>query len=831
MSEPLIIHEQKTGRNTVAYDIPLTKDDWLQILADKNLTSDTWRSVLMSFYFMPEHKATCTECANKYGYPKNRYNNGIWMFGKNLMQKLGKFKTVDADGEANYWPVAMGVCREVAEGFEWTLRKELVEALRDMLVRDVLKQYLAALPENWEEERYKWRAVQWFQKHWDNDAPDFAAMFEKATEKTANLLASAYFQPRGMMLRFAKAAPETVRDMFRQLFDESVPVGKRAEAFMENAEELRQKYTSNDKNNYQNTNAISTYLWLRYPDKYLIYKSTEYSKVAERLGLDYTVKQNGKVAEMMKGFKMYGELNAVLRNSPEAKEAFANLLEEDDTLYRDPALHTFTIDFGFWISCWYEGADKKLYLNQPSEKMEKFIKEARDLLHSKKNIILQGAPGTGKTYNTAALALAIIDGYVPESHEEIMERYEELRDEKRIGFTTFHQSMDYEDFIEGIKPVHEGGAVSYKIEDGIFKELCSSAKVASEVVASGTDNLMEGMNANPTIWKVSLEGTGDNPTRRDCMANGYIRIGWAEYGDIDFTEDNPKVTEGKNILRAFQNDMQIGDVVVSCFSQDETDAIGIVTGDYEFRPEGGELPRYRTVRWVVKDIKHNIKDINNGKHMTLGTVYRLGIAMDDLLEVVKQHAPVVKTIAEPSEKPYVLIIDEINRANVSKVFGELITLIEKDKRIGAEHPVTLALPYSKQKDFGVPQNLYLIGTMNTTDRSTGTLDYAIRRRFAFLTIPANREIIKNETARQLFDDVKKFIVSHKYADMDIEDLMVGHSYFMADDDAGLIMKMKYEVIPLIKEYIKDGILSVNQDEANRYFESWLQLQAVDDSNS
>ena len=100
-----------------------------------------------------------------------------------------------------------------------------------------------------------------------------------------------------------------------------------------------------------------------------------------------------------------------------------------------------------------------------------------------------------------------------------------------------------------------------------------------------------------------------------------------------------------------------------------------------------------------------------------------------------------------------------------------------------------------------------------------------------MTIPAKRDIIKDETAKLLFDDVKQFIESHKYADMDIEDLMVGHSYFMADNDDELAMKIQFEVIPLIKEYIKDGILSVKRDESDRYFESWLQLQPVNDSNS
>ena len=275
--------------------------------------------------------------------------------------------------------------------------------------------------------------------------------------------------------------------------------------------------------------------------------------------------------------------------------------------------------------------------------------------------------------------------------------------------------------------------------------------------------------------------------------------------------------------------MKVGDIIVSCWSQTETDAIGIVTGDYEYHPEGGNYPRYRDVHWIVKGIKHDITGINNGRKMTLGTVYRLSTTLNDMIDVIKQYAPVTQSLTDNVEKPFVLIIDEINRGNVSKIFGELITLVEKDKRLGEDHPVMLTLPYSKQPDFGVPSNLYIIGTMNTTDRSTGTIDYALRRRFAFLTVPSRKEIIKNETGRRLFDNVKEFIVKYRFADIDIEDLMVGHSYFMADDDA-LLLKVRYEIIPLIKEYIKDGILRVSRDEQNNYFNAWLNLETVDDNN-
>lgn len=796
MESPHIIMEQ-VSKGEVTCQIPITKDDWRQILVNPKLTTPSVRRALMSFYFMPEHKATCTQCANKYGYTKNTYNNAIWQFGKAIINYLGTFVVENSNGERTFWPIAMGNGRPLKDGsdaFEWTLREELVEVLRENLMQDILKKYLAELPENWIDERYKWEAVQWFQDRWNIDAEDFGSMFETATAKGANLLASAHFTPRQMILEFIKHDPEEVRSMFAMLYDESQPLETRTESFMDRAEAMRKKYTPAAKNHYQNTNAISTYLWLRYPEKYLIFKSTEYISVAEKTGMDYSIKQNGKAAEMIKGFKMYAELNQTLKNSQDAKDALSKLTGDDPTLYKDPNFQTLTIDFGYWISRWYTSLEKSLYLNQTTE-MNPFIQQACNLLQSKKNLILQGAPGTGKTYNTAALALAIIDGSVPESHDEIMARYEELRSDGRIGFTTFHQSMDYEDFIEGIKPVNEAGAVRYEIEDGIFKQLCTSAR----------ENIINSKKSDSEIeQQVTFEKMFEELVEH------------IENSEIDSL---PIKTPGKSMKIEGVSDF--GNIILK--TDGTSKEITYTVSFDRIKPILEAYPDYNSFKGI-SNINNTFRDLIGGCHSS---------SIWAVLNYLYSHKPSDKVTVKEKVgiQSYVLIIDEINRANVSKVFGELITLIEKDKRLGADHPVTLSLPYSKQKDFGVPQNIYIIGTMNTTDRSTGTLDYAIRRRFAFLTIPAKRDIIKDETAKLLFDDVKQFIESHKYADMDIEDLMVGHSYFMADNDDELAMKIQFEVIPLIKEYIKDGILSVKRDESDRYFESWLQLQPVNDSNS
>ena len=211
-----------------------------------------------------------------------------------------------------------------------------------------------------------------------------------------------------------------------------------------------------------------------------------------------------------------------------------------------------------------------------------------------------------------------------------------------------------------------------------------------------------------------------------------------------------------------------------------------------------------------------------------------------IVNYMKEHYGLEKYFAGSSintgVKKYVLIIDEINRGNVSKIFGELITLLEADKRVPVGesqtedmHPVIATLPYSKEK-FAVPSNLYIIGTMNTTDRSVGQIDYAVRRRFAFVTLHSDVDVIKqyafdkNETrefAIQMFEVVRKFLDGNKF-DVDIDDLMVGHSYFCGKTEAELRMRWKYEIYPLLCEYYKDGICKQKpESDLDKFIEETL----------
>lgn len=411
------------------------------------------------------------------------------------------------------------------------------------------------------------------------------------------------------------------------------------------------------------------------------------------------------------------------------------------------------------------------------------LKEYTELLRMKKNIILQGAPGTGKTYTTAALALSLIDENISYfNHDVVMEKYQEYVEKGQIAFVTFHQSMDYEDFVEGLKPQlvenSDGNTagIAYRIEDGIFKRLCKKA-IEDSALVSMQDNF-------ESVWGKLVD----------------------ELDEKDFIEI--PLLSGKNTFRIELNEY----------------GTGLATRTYED-------DSFQKDRWISGKSKFFSKEqLYNVYRGLPGTParghdnYRKAIIRycKENLGLVEYALPLNNT--QSNTNPFILIIDEINRGNVSKIFGELITLLESDKRIGSMHPINVRLPYSKEP-FSVPPNIYLIGTMNTTDRSVGTIDYAVRRRFAFITLKSEKSaiekfydnvssgtdaVLKNK-ALELFSLVKRFIEENKIEE-NFDDLMPGHSYFMAKSDAELEQKFIYEVLPLLYEYHKDGLLKAIFDE-------------------
>lgn len=558
-----------------------------------------------------------------------------------------------------------------------------------------------------------------------------------------------------------------------------------------NDENFEEEYNTVIKQFIIKVNITMGLFWIR-PEKFLAFDRTNRQYLKEQYG----IKLPNKAPEYSEYMKILDSINKKMASGEIKENTFYELSANANNLGYDNSDYDSYLEWGsFYTELW-----KK-----------------------RKNIILQGAPGTGKTYRIPELVVRLCE---PEfdannaTRKELMSVYNRLKEEKRVMFTTFHQSMDYEDWLEGLRPVLENDQVTYKIESGIFKRLCTEAE--RPLSAKKDVNISD----EAIVWKVSLSGTGDNPVRRDCMKNGYIRIGWDGYGENITEETDWSIHngEGKTILNAFINTMKVGDVVMSCYSSRTIDAIGIVTGEYEWHDNFEHYKRVRRVKWLVKDINEDIVKLNDDKTMTLGTVYRLNAITLDKVKSLLDKYEASKTLID-NNKPYVIVIDEFNRGNVSKIFGELITLLEPDKRKGMRNAESVLLPYSK-KEFYIPSNVFLVATMNTADRSLDTIDYAIRRRFAFITVKP-QEIDDDNFNSELFREVSSLFISNydEYAESGFddtikllsaetlseeyrpEDVWIGHSYFIMDGEYALQDRLLFEIIPLLEEYIRDGVLT------------------------
>lgn len=425
-----------------------------------------------------------------------------------------------------------------------------------------------------------------------------------------------------------------------------------------------------------------------------------------------------------------------------------------------------------------------------------------------KNMILQGPPGTGKTYHTVLYAVAIIEGKTvdeikTEDYAEVKRRYATYRDENRIAFTTFHQSYGYEEFIEGIKPVVTAGSneVGFNIESGIFKEFCDLA--AADHRFGGHD---VSIDADARIWKVSLGGAGEHPLKKSCFEDGMMRIGWDGFGENPFKGSSSMNPSERSILNYFYETMEVGDIILSLKDEHRIDGIGIIDGDAEWLEDEARYKRSRKVNWLAKNISLDIYEMNLRKKLTQKTVYPLDRLSVSQVERMLEEEYGIREVDNQSERPYVFIVDEINRGNISKILGELITLIEPSKRLGEVEETLVKLPYSK-KEFGVPNNIYIIGTMNTADRSIALMDTALRRRFRFIEMSPDPSILQGVSVGGVDLECLLDVMNRRIEALYDRDHMIGHAYFTglsSDDDVDALKEIFLKsIIPLLQEYFFD----------------------------
>ena len=790
-------------------------------------------------------------------------------------------------------------------------------------LKPILEGYKAYFPQHWEDEKYKWEAVQHFQDHWDIEAENFGDMFKQATEKTFNLLASGYLYPRTMITNFAKADEEGTRSMFRVLFDESADLAARIEAFRAAAEDMRTKYDDGTwRNHYQNTNAVSTYLWLRYPDKYYIYKYELFRAAAAELSADYRPKRNGSVESMLGGFRMYDEICQAVTADKGIKDMIQNALTP--SCYPDPEMKTATMDVGFYLARFYleerkakteesEWFPKDYSPNLTADDWAALLKDSSVFTQSSLQIMKRMKDYGGQA---ACRQLSVKYGesqnFYSTGSSSLGKRVAEAtgcstppdRDNGgdcwwSILYTGKHTGRDEEgDCIWRLRP---------ELDEAIERTDMSTVELYARAGDMESANGYWWLTANPKIWSFSDIKIGEeqsytlyneNGNKRRIFQNfldareGDLVIGYeakpvkkvVAIGRITQANDGKVIyfekTEGLSAPIDVQTLREAPELKkMEFFVQPNGSFFKLTKGEFDFimdviREENPSRQPAAVIR------KYTREDFLSSVYMTRERYDVLEALLRNKMNVILQGAPGVgKTFtakklawammgemdesriemvqfhqnysyedfvmgyrpdgngfkltegifyrfcqkaANHPDKEYFFIIDEINRGNLSKIFGELLMLIEKDYR-----GTKATLAYGGMP-FSVPENLYIIGMMNTADRSLAMIDYALRRRFSFFEMEPGfnsegftcyQKAFDNETFDALIHQIKllnREITEDKSLGRGFQ---IGHSYFCGRETGGCTEEwmrsvVEFDILPMLSEYWFDEPAKLQRWENN-----------------
>ncbi len=792
-------------------------------------------------------------------------------------------------------------------------------------LENILMQYRKNFQKNWENEKYKWEAIKQFQDNWDIEADNFAGMIKTAMGKTFNLLASGYAYPRQMILNFAEVAPEETRQMFRNLYDETKDIAVRTQQFMDAAKQIQEKYgDGNWKNHYQNTNSISTYLWLRYPDKYYIYKSSIYRVVAAELDADYEIKENGKPESMAKGFAMYDAICNIILQDKELIDMFQDALTDD--CYSDPYFKTLTIDVGYYLGKHY-GEKPKTHQNQwfPVDYNPGITKQKWEELLNDSTVFTKSA---------LQIMARLMDCGGEATCTQLANKYGETKNFYNVGGSSLAQRIAEKIDCEVMK-TNDGKTKWWPI---VFVGKNAGKDEAGSYIWKLRDELKEALKNTdlsylplyvddaPAIWKISQgsDSTGVPDDKKKIFMQRNVVVVHGQTKPMG----KSKVSQGE----IFRNLIKKGDYFYLCYAssiqllgqftteeaepnqemkdgwverQYKTIAVSLdlspYTGDSNWWAPNGNSTCIMIKKDEYKDFEERIlqpyfnlklnKDGIPYKSYSeadfLNEVYMKKEQYEDLVarlehkkNVILQGAPGVgktfaakrlaysimgkvddsqiefiqfhqnytyedfimgyrpdtnggfklnegifyrfckKAEAQPNKK-FFFIIDEINRGNLSKIFGELMMSIENEYRGKAK----IKLAY-RDELFSVPKNLYIIGMMNTADRSLAMIDYALRRRFSFFEMEPGfdsdgftkyQKDLNNETFNKLIDQVKILNENIKNDRSLGKGFRIGHSHFCEMDKTAneqdqlkwMQAVVKYDILPTLEEYWFDEQITLD----------------------
>jgi len=796
----------------------------------------------------------------------------------------------------------------------------------DKQLKAVIEAYKKYFPTKIGDEIYKWKAVKCFQDNWDINAEGFPEMLKKAMALTANLLSSRNHFPMRMIIEYAQMEPKTVREMFRNLYDNSLGLGERMDAFIASAQSLNTKHNP-DKMHYQDYNSITTYLWLMYPDKYYIYKYSEIKKAVAILNADFSVKKGANSEIVVKAFELADCLAAAVNADPNIRPMLNAVLTAD--CYKDQNLHNIVIDLIFYMSRYYrqpqttshKAGSSKVWIYSPGENAcfwpeckEKGTMclgwdeigdlsqyESREDMRSQ----MKEEYGSDKSYKNDSLATWEFVNEV-EVGDVIFAKKGRFFIIGRGVVTGEYQYDESRDEFCNVRTVKWDKVGEWETEEYTVMKTLTEITQYVDYVAK-LNALVDGelvpeencrywwLCANPKVWSIAEWPIGEEQEYTLYNENDHKRRIFqnfldAKAGDkVICYEANPtKQVTGLAIVSHEQDGKQI------VFEKQETLTSPIDLATIKEMPELAEMEflqnpngsffkltkeEYEFLLDLIREsnVGQSTKDVYEPytKEDFLKEVYMSGEDFDTLQlllktkkNVILQGAPGVgKTYsarrlayaimgckdesrislvqfhqnysyedfimgykpvgssfelqrglfykfcisaANNPDKDYFFIIDEINRGNLSKIFGELLILIEKDYR-GEK----IALAYKDEKFF-VPKNLFIIGMMNTADRSLAMIDYALRRRFSFFNMKPGFESdgfkayagkFGNAHFDALIDAVKNLNAKIASDDSLGEGFEIGHSYFCEQKeitDQWLKSVVKYEIVPMLQEYWFDN---------------------------